>query len=113
MDTTKHYAPSRVSINLIRTLGRGADQAGARPWRRPTVPIGWSHRVPVERTNPPVWMRPRGTSLPLWKPIDQGQESLRAPLLDQYPMANRAPVECAEPDVRFTTTKESSLDAEP
>ena len=41
MTTTKHSAPSRVSINLTSTLGRGADQAGARPWSRPTVPIGW------------------------------------------------------------------------
>ena len=117
MNTTKHCAPSFVFINLMRTLGRGASQAGVRSWRRPTVPIGWGHRIPVERTNPPVWMRLVGTSptaacgghVPndLINALDGGVRSGRVSTLET---TNPARIGCAEPGVRFINTKVPPLD---
>ena len=78
MPTTECCAPSLVVIDLLHTPGeRVLEQAGI-ALERPTLRIGCGQRFAVGS-------RPRGTSLPHWMPLDQDQESLRAPLLDQTP----------------------------
>lgn len=116
MNTTKHCAPSFVFINLICTLGRGASQAGLaleapnRPdWMGPPYPGGAAQPSRLDAARRHITNRfarlvraKRPDRRPgRWRAIRQGFDPG-----DDHP----ARVGCAEPDARFNSTKEPSLD---